>query len=473
MFIRKSITLLGMIMLFCTGSLFSQQKQVADKIVAIVNDDIILKSEVDDEVRQYLQQAQMNQQAQSVSFSEDLWYSALESMIDSYVMLEKAEQDSIVVSDDMVNRQMDQRIQQMVRQAGSEQALEEAFGQSIVQIRADYREQFREQMIVQQVQQQKMSDVEITRPEVREFFEQIPQNQLPTIPEQVELSQIVVTPPELEDARNTALQKARALRDSVITHGKNFEEMARKYSDGPSASRGGLLPMMPLNDLVANYSAAASALEPGEISQVVRTEFGYHVIRLNERSGDNIETNHILVEIDEESVDNEFAINKLEAIRDSALNHDIPFRDLARRHSEDEITQAMGGRIMNMQTEERRLSLSDLDPSLYRIVLLLEEEGDISEPREFTMQQNEKKAYRIVRLDRHHPEHIANLDDDYERIRDIALQQKRMRDMSKWLEDARSEVYIEYKIDIPDDISDPIETPPMPTEEEMPPAGME
>lgn len=468
---RKSITLLGMIMLFCAGSLFSQQKQVADKIVAIVNDEIILKSEVDDEVRQYLQQAQMNQQAQSVSFSEDLWYSALESMIDSFVMLEKAEQDSIVVSDDMVNRQMDQRIQQMIRQAGSEQALEEAFGQSIVQIRADYREQFREQMIVQQVQQQKMSDVEITRPEVREFFEQIPEDQLPTIPEQVELSQIVVPPPELEDARNTALQKARALRDSVTTHGKDFEEMARKYSDGPSASRGGLLPMMPLNDLVANYSAAASALEPGEISQVVRTEFGYHIIRLNERSGDNIETNHILIEVDEESVDEEFAINKLEAIRDSALNHDVPFRELARRHSEDEITSAMGGRIMNMQTEERRLSLSDLDPSLYRIVLLLEEEGEISEPREFTMQQNEKKAYRIVRLDRHHPEHIANLDDDYERIREIALQQKRMREMSDWLEGLRSEVYIEYKIDIPDDIDDPMETP-IPTEEEMPPAGM-
>ncbi len=448
--IYKTTLLLIIIAAVSAGSVFSQQKQVADKIVAIVNDRIILKSDVDSEVQQYLQQAQLEEQ--QVSFSEDLWYSALESMVDNYVMLEKAEMDSVVVSDEMVNRAMDERIQQMIRQAGSEEELEQALGNSLVQIRAEYRESFREQMVIQQLQQLQMGSVEITRPEVKEFFEGIPEDQLPTIPEQVELSQIVITPPELEDARNVAFQKAEALRDSVVNHGKDFEEMARKYSDGPSAPRGGLLPMMPLGDLVANYSAAAAALEPGEISEVVRTEFGYHVIRLNQRQGDNIETNHILIEIDEESVDEEFAINKLEALRDSVLNHGKSFRDLARTYSEDETTRNMGGRIINMQTNERRLALGDLDPSLYRIVLLLDEEGDISEPRPFTMPQNNKRAYRIVRLDRHIPEHVANLEDDYQQIRDIALQRKQMRILSEWLEEIREDVYVEYKIEMPDDI---------------------
>lgn len=448
--IFKSTLLLIIIIVISVGSAFSQQKQVADKIVAIVNDRIILKSDVDNELSQYMQQAQLENQ--QVSFSEDLWYSVLESMVDNNVMLEKAEIDSIVVSDEMVNRAMDERIRQMVRQAGSEEALEEALGNSLVQIRAEYRETFREQMLIQELQGQQMGSVEITRPEVREFFEEIPEDELPTIPEQVELSQIVVTPPELEDARNAAFQKANALRDSVTIHEKDFEEMARKYSDGPSAPRGGLLPMMPLSDLVANYSAAAAALDPGEISEVVRTEFGYHVIRLNRRQGDNIETNHILIEIDDESVDDEFAINKLEALRDSVLNHDKRFRDLARVHSEDETTSAMGGRILNLQTNERRLSIDDLEPSLYRIVLLLDEEGEISEPRPFTMPRNNKRAYRIVRLDRHIPEHRANLDDDYQQIRNIALQRKQMRQLNEWLEEIRKDVYVEYKIDMPEDL---------------------
>lgn len=448
--IYKTTLLLIIIAAISAGSALSQQKQVADKIVAIVNDRIILKSDVDNEVRQYMQQSQLENQ--QISFSEDLWYSTLESMVDNYVMLEKAELDSVVVSDDMVNRAMDDRIQQMIRQAGSEGALEDALGSSIVQIRADYRETFREQMITQQLQQVQMGRVEITRPEVREFFEEIPEDQLPTIPEQVELSQIVITPPELEDARNVAFQKAQALRDSVVNHGKDFEEMARNYSDGPSAPRGGLLPMMPLGDLVANYSAAAAALQPGEISEVVRTDFGYHVIRLNQRQGDGIETNHILIEIDEESVDEEYAINRLEALSDSVLNHDKRFRDLARQYSEDESTRNMGGRIINTQTSERRLALGQLEPSLYRIVLLLEEEGDISEPRPFTMPRNNKRAYRIVRMDRHIPEHVANLEDDYQQIRNIALQRKQMRELSEWLEEIRGDVYVEYKIDMPADI---------------------
>lgn len=447
-----------------TVSALSQQKQVADKIIAVVNDRIILKSDVDTEVRQYLQQAEASNQ--QITFSEDLWFSALQSMIDSNLMLEQAEIDSVIVSDEMVNRAMDNRINQMIQQAGGEQALERALGNSIVQIRADYRDQFREQMTTQQVQENKMSSVEITRPEVRSFFNDIPENQLPTIPEQVELSQIVVTPPELEDARNEALRLAEALRDSIVVHGKDFEELARKYSDGPSASRGGLLPMMPLGDLVANYSAAASALEPGEISQVVRTDFGYHVIRLNERQGDNIETNHILIEIDEESVDEDFAINKLEALKDSVINHGASFRELARRHSEDESTSSMGGRVMNMQTGERRMALSDLEPSLYRIALLLDEPGEISDPRPFTMPQTQKRAYRIVRLDAHYPEHVANLEDDYNRIREIALQRKRMRVMNRWLEELREKIYVDIRIDIPESADD--ENLMMPNQESVP-----
>ncbi len=446
----KLITGLLLLISFIIPELvWAQNTEVADKVIAIVNNRIILKSDVDKEVGDFLRQSELS--GQDIPFSEQLWFDALESMIDNEVLLEKARMDSVVVTDDQVNRQMDQRIRQLVRQAGSEAALEDAFGKSIIQLRADFREQFREQLITQQVRQAKLMNINITRPEVEKFFNSIPQDSIPMIPEMVALSQIVVIPEPLEDAKQQAFELASSLRDSIVVYGKNFEELARKYSDGPSAPNGGLLPMMPINDLVSPYSAAATALEPGEISQVVETRFGFHVIRLNRRVGDNIETNHILIQIDNEKLDEQAAIDKLNAIRDSVLHHGKSFREMARKYSEDNFTKPMGGRLFNPQTNERHFPINRLDPSLYRIVLLLEESGQISEPRSFNpSNQNRNRAFRIVRLDEHIPEHRANLKDDYERIRDIALQQKQMQKMDEWMQELRDEVYIEYKINRPE-----------------------
>lgn len=439
-----------------TNILNAQNQQlVTDRIVAIVNDRIILKSDVDSEILNFMRQSEM--EGQSIDFSEELWYSALQSMVDSYVLLEKAEIDSVVVSDELVNRNMDQRINQLIRQAGSERALEQAFGQSLIQIRAEFREQFREQMIAQQVQQRKISTITITRPEVEEFFNRIPEDSRPVIPEQISLSQIVIIPEPLEDAKNEAYQKAVALRDSVTTYGRDFEEMARLYSEDVSAPRGGLIPMIRLDELVSNYSAAAAALQPGGISEVVETRFGYHVIRLNERSGDRIETNHILIKIDENLVDEEAAMEKLNAIRDSVLHHGKNFSDMARKYSQDEESSVFGGRILNPQTGRRLLQIDQLEPALYRIALLLDEEGQISEPRSYNPPNpNVNRAFRIVRLDRHIPEHIANLKDDYDQIREFALQRKRQEVMGKWIDELREEIYVEFKIPMPEEV-DPTE----------------
>jgi len=436
-------------LIFISNTAFAQNVKLADKVVAIINDRIILKSGVDKEVADFMTQSQL--QGREIEFSEKLWFDALESMIDNEVLLEKARRDSIVVTDEQVNRQMDQRINQLVRQAGSEQALEETFGKSLIQLRADFREDFREQLVTQRVRREKIMSINITRPEVQEFFDSITGDSIPVIPEMVAVSQIAVIPEPLEDAKQEAFELASNLRDSIVVHGKNFEELARKYSDGPSAPNGGLLPMMPINDLVSPYSAAATALEPGEISQVVETTFGFHVIRLNKRVGDNIETNHILIQVDNSELDEQAAIDKLNAIRDSVLIHDKSFRDMARKYSEDSFSKSTGGRVFNPQTRERLFPINSLDPSMYRIVLLLEEEGQISEPRSYNPPNpGQSIAYRIVRLDEHIEEHEANMKDDYERIKDIALQDKQIRVMDEWMDSLREEVYIEYKIKRPE-----------------------
>lgn len=454
---NKAYLLLFFIVSLIATPLLSHAQEKAsskklDQIVAVVNDHIVLKSEVDQQVQQYIMQIQQ-QGNQQVSFSKEIWYTVLQNTIDRYVMLDQAKRDSVVVSDEMVDSQIDQRINSYVNQVGSVATLEDQMGQSIIQIKADLRESYREQMIVQQFQQQERNAISITRPEVEEFFSKIPKDSLPNIPEEVAVSQIVSLPPALADANEEARKFAAQLRDSVVNHGKTIEEMAKKYSDGPSASRGGKLPMMSLNDLVAEYSAAATSLEPGDISQVVETSFGYHVIRLNKRQGDQIDTNHILISVDKESYDNNVAIDELKQIRDSVLtNDDITFADMARKHSDDPNTASQGGRVLNPQTGERLIALDQLDPAMYRIVLLLEEVGDISEPKSFTMGEanNSKEAFRIVRLDRRVEEHVANLKQDYTRIKNIALQEKQARLMGKMIAELRKDMYVEYKIPIPD-----------------------
>lgn len=418
-------------------------------IVAIVNDHIILKSEIDSDVRSYLMQSR--NYGQSQEFSKEMWYNFLNGRIENRILLEKAKVDSIIVEDEQVNRAMDQRISQLIRQTGSEKALEQAFGKSILQLRAEFREDFREQMTSDQVRQQKFSSIDITRPEVEEFFEAIPKDSLPTIPEQVSLSQIVILPPAKEDARRAAMAFAEQLRDSILNEGVPLEELARRHSDGPSGPRGGLLPMMSLNDLVAEYSAAASAMQPGQISEVVETEFGFHVIELIRRVGDQIETRHILISVDSEELDDDYAIDKLNAIRDSLLTmDDLRFSDMARKLSEDPNTAPAGGKIVDPQTGERLITLNRLDPALYRAVLLMDEEGTISEPKPFNPNNaNSGKAYRIIRLDRQIPEHIANIDQDYDQLKNIALQQKQFEVYSEWLENLKDDFYIEYRIPVP------------------------
>jgi len=427
-----------------------------DQIVAVVNDHIIIKSEVDQRVREYMFQLQQQNNNQPPPFNKEIWYTVLQDIVQNYVLLDQAKVDSIEVSDTQVDQAIDQRLSQIVQQIGSEQALEERMDKSIIQIRADLREQYREELIVQQYRQQKSSSIQITRPEVEEFFENIPADSLPTIPEQVAISQIVAVTAPQQKARKEARQLAEQLRDSLINHGKAIEELAKKYSEGPSGPDGGELGMLPLSDLVSEYSAAAAALKPGEISKVVETSFGFHVIRLNKRQGDKIDTNHILITIDEERYDDESAIEKLNQMRDSVLtNKDVTFSQLARDKSEDPNTAPQGGRILNPRTGERLLAIEQLDPALYRIVLLLDEEGQISEPKPFNIgtENNKKRAFRIIRLDELVPEHKANLKQDYQRIKGFALQQKQYRILQDWISELKEEVYIEYKIPMPEQFS--------------------
>lgn len=434
--------LLAVCLVWHARPLDAQVRQPLDHVVAIVNSNAILKSDVDQRVMQYMQSAQTG------AFTTDLWYDVLESMIDTYVLVEKAKIDSVVVTDEEVGRALDLRLKGMVSQLGSEQAIEQMFGKSIIQLKAEYREQFREEILADRVRNTQRSKIRISRPEVERFFQGIPQDSLPTIPESVEIAQIVAIPPSKPDAENATFRRAAAIRDSIVNHGKDFEAMARLYGEDNTARNGGLLPLMPLSDLVSEFAAAAAALQPGGVSEVVKTAFGYHVIRLNRRVGDQIETNHILLRIRQSELDDDAAIARLAAIRDTITTRTQSFFAMARRHSDDKNTSTFGGRMINPQTGERRLPVEALDPALYRTVLLLEP-GQISEPRAFESPQTGARAYRIIHLIARVPEHKPNLALDYDLIENYALQSKQLREMGKWMQTLRSQIHIQYMVPLP------------------------
>lgn len=415
-----------------------ENEEVIDEIVSVVGEYIVLRSEVDGIVLRFLQQQQMD-------YSEELWLTALNQLIDQRVLTIHAKRDTnIVVSDDQVEQALDQRVDQITAQMGSVTQLEAIYGKSTLEIRADLREDLRDQLLADQFQGQKISGIKTTPSEIREWFSQFPTDSLPTIPEVVRVSHIVRYPTLSDEAKGYAKELVSSIRDSVLAGSFTLEEAAMAFSqDEGSKSNGGRYEGSRLRELVPEFAAVASRAEIGELSQVFESPYGFHVLRVNERRGDVVDFNHVLIQIDEEKADPTEAIDHLTSVRDSILNQNMPFELMARRHSEEEVSSKLGGRVINYSTGERDLPFQALNFT-WRNTLNQIEEGEISEPAEVELLDG-KRAYHIIRLQKRIPEHKVDILTDYERIETLALQDKQNRVIGKWLEDLRKDVYVEMR----------------------------
>ena len=413
----------------------AQRAQVVDRIVAVVEDNVILKSEVDQLVKRQTQQ-------QNASYSEDLWMDALEQLVDQELLAEKARRDTtITVSDQQLTGQLNRRIEQLTERAGGEEQLEQAYGQSILEIKEQFREDLRGQILAQQLRQRRAENINITPSEVRQWFERIPQDSLPRIPKTVRLSHIVRYPKPTEDARKEAKSLISSIRDSVVNEDASFEAMARQFSD---ASGTGALTNVDLDDLVPEFAAVASRTPVGQVSQAFYNENrnGFHIVRVNSRDGSTVDLNHILIQAPTSEQKTKEYLN---AVRDTLLNdEDIPFERMARRHSEDDRTAENGGRVTDPDSGTRDLVLDALGPSWTRNIQDLEP-GDISRPTKVELLSGDE-AFHIVRLERRVPAHRVNLEQDYERIRQLALQDKQNRKMQEWFDELRDEIYVDVRI---------------------------
>ncbi|MCC5916654.1 MAG: peptidylprolyl isomerase [Cryomorphaceae bacterium] len=420
-------------LVFISVGFNSNAQVVADGVVAVVGANIILKSEVESRHLDYVRQGFMDKT------KEDLC-EVFEEMLMDKLMLHRAEIDSVEVGEDEVESTIESRLQMLIQQMGSEERVEEYYDKTIPQIKEMIYPIVYESLVVQRMRQKINRNVEVTPSEVQIFFQNLPVDSIPVINAQVELSQLVIFPEIDKEAKEEAIEKLKGLKKR-IEGGSSFSSLAVLYSEDPgSAKSGGEYKGIKRGQFVKEFEAVAFNLRKGEISDPFLTEFGYHIVQLMQRRGEELDVRHILVrpKISDENL--ETTKKRLDSIRDLIAEGFITFEQAVERFSMDEQTKFNRGLMMNPQTGEARFEAGELQRDIFVTVERLNE-GEISKAT-FFRKQDGKEGFRIVKLHRKIEPHRANLREDYQFIKSMAMQKKSKERMRNWVERYISSTYI-------------------------------
>ena len=410
--------------------LFSQDKTV-EQIIGVVGKNYILKSEIEN---QFVQLEQTNNN------SVDLKCDILEELLYQNLLLHQSELDSIEVTDKEIDAQLERRIRYFVSQIGSEKKLEDYFNKSILEIKTDLRESLKKQMVSEKMQDKLTGSLKITPSEVRQYFKNLQADSIPTLDEEIEYEQIVLYPTIKEQEKLAVKEKLNELRERILK-GDKFSTLAVLYSEDPgSATKGGELGFVGRADLVPEFAAVAFKLKDGEVSKIVETEYGYHIIQLIERLGEQINIRHILVTPKVDPVSALKARNKLDSIAKIVRADSMKFNKAAERYSQDIDTRSNGGLAVNPYSNNSRFIPAQLDP-VTSFWLKKLKVNDISSPFEFSDDKG-KKCYKIIKLKARYPSHKANLSDDYQKVQEMALANKKQVLMKQWIEKEQKITYI-------------------------------
>ncbi len=420
----KRIHLVILLLILGIGNIFAQQ--LVESIAAIVDKEIILRSEVEQFTQNYILQNRLQVRPGSEEYNQ-LRKRMLQGLIEQKLLLAKAEADTVKVDDQMLDQRVEERIKYMVEQVGSQDKLEEIFGNSISQIRKDTRKLIKEQMLVEQVRAMRFRDVKVSRREVEEFYKMY-KDSLPARPATVDISHILKVIKPSEEAQLKAYRKAEMVLQK-LKEGEDFAKLAKLYSEDPaSAKRGGDLGFTQRGDLVPEYEAVAFNLKDGEISDIVQTQFGFHIIQLIERRGERIHTRHILIQVKPTDEDEKRIVQELKEIRQKILDG-ADFSEMALKYSDDE----------NVSKDKGHLGVFELDKlqiPQFRQVLAEMKPGDISEPFKTDY------GYHIVKLNDRQEAHTLTLENDWEQIEQMALNFKMQKEYQKWLEQLKKEIFV-------------------------------
>ena len=410
-------------------------QQLLDGIIVKVDNQIVLQSDVE------LVYGQEVARAQGKPLPPDLKCKILQSLVLNKLMLARAEVDSVTVTDQQVNGEVDRRMNYFVQQIGSEKRLEEQYNKPIKALKDDLRPQIKDQLTQQKMQETITGKVAVTPREVAQYFSRVPKDSLPYFSTEVEVGQIVVAAQVNDKAKQAAMAKLNDLRAQVLA-GADFATLAKANSQDPgSAKEGGYLGFFKRGELVPEYEAASMKLEPGQMSPVVQSQFGFHLIQFIERKGNTYSTRHILLKPEAGAADAGVSATRLAKLRRQILADSLSFAKAAKENSSDKSSANNGGLLANRQDGGSRLPLDKLDPAIFFTIDTMKV-GHITPPLPYRTDDG-KDAMRILWLKSNTPPHQANLEQDYQKIAAAALNEKKNKALDQWFLKNRGTVYLE------------------------------
>ncbi len=412
----------------------SASAEVADRVVAVVGNEAILKSDVDSRV--LMARMQSPDQASRKDFARTV----LDALIDQKIMLAKAKIDSLKIDESAVESSASERFRQMSERFGSKSEMEARFAKSSAGILEEIRKELRGQELVDALRRKRSAATSVSYAEVTAYFN-ANQTAVGGLPEMVSVSQILKFPGVTEASKSSALALMRQVR-SEIKGGADFATIARRYSQDPGSARlGGDLGYVQKGELIQSFEDAAYALKEGALSDIVETRYGYHLIQMLNKDSNAIHIRHILIAFDHANADFAGELKLLQSIRADVLSGKADFADMARKHSDDPSSGRLGGLISPAGSTKPQIVLSTIRPELRQIIDTLSRAGDISEPKRINPPQGEP-FYAIFRLNERIPAHRIDLEKDYALIEEKALDEKNRKQFDEWLKELRKEVYV-------------------------------
>ncbi|OIP00666.1 MAG: hypothetical protein AUJ98_06915 [Bacteroidetes bacterium CG2_30_33_31] len=432
---KKTLVLFTVIYgsIFCQSVLAQDgKKTVIDKVVAIVGENSILYSDIENQYLQYIMQG-------NIENSQEVRCQIFEEILFGKLLLNQAQLDSIEISDDQVESEMDRRLQYFISQIGSKEKLEEYYNKSVIDIKNDLRSIIREQILTQQVKGNIVQKITITPSEVKEYFNKLPKDSIPIIESEIRYEVISINPLVNAEEKAYAKSKIEGIRERIVK-GEDFSTLAHIYSEDPgSAAKGGELGDFSRGVMYPEFEAAAFALQPGEISPIIETDAGFHVLMLIKRKGEFINVRHILIQTKVSPLTIQNTQQRADSVFQLIQAGNMTFEDAAKRYSDDDY-KVNGGLAINQNTGNSIFSPAEIDKDMF-FQLDRMTPNQVSKPFVIREDQN-KTSFKIVKLISRTSPHKASLSTDYDVIQKAALQNKKAEAVEKWINERAKDTYI-------------------------------
>jgi peptidyl-prolyl cis-trans isomerase SurA len=432
---RKLKFCLTLICLFLPGVFIANSQVLVESVAAIVGNEVIYLSDLENLISDLKRNGDKTP-------ADQLTCRVLQQSLVSKLFMDQARIDSIIVTDDQVEGDLNMRMNDAIRTAGSEEALVAYFKKSMLEIRRDIKKTLVEQQVVGEVQSKISKNLTITPAALKKYYNSLPKDSLPVVPAKYALSIIQSDPPDNEDNKAEARQKLLDIRSQILA-GKSFNVLAIMYSEDPeSAKNGGEIGFRVRGELEKPYADAAFSLTKSTVSKIVESKYGFHIIQLIGRKGDMVNTRHILIRPKVKPEQATKAIARLDSLANLIRKDSMKFETAALRFSTHKDSRINGGKLVSANPSSRItwFTLEELNPEMY-VKIREMKVGEISDPFK-TTDENNNEVFRIVKLDNILPAHAANLKDDYQNLYDVALVKERAEVFDKWVKNKIGITYI-------------------------------